>query len=334
MSSRSGFGVNLTDYIKVNPRNAQVAEVFHEPAYVCRATQRTPRLDLLLPGEPVSIDIEFQNFRRKGGKGRHRCGRTGLVNTRNEVILDVYAAYPRAEGERKFMPPEKYMVDKRDLLYENGAMPAQQVEAWVKEIVKNRKVIMHGGTNDLTAFQYETDVWAASEIIDTQREYSYLQDDGTPGLQTCADFVLHKTVQEGDHLATEDAQTAMELFLRKYPNAFDAAAAKAEVARCQEQAIYSDEGTSDQQSTNVVPLKDPGTGRKDRKHEAQFTPRRRKHDEAHGGSTATALHGRAVNIVKQPTGENTQKAEAFKLSIEDDAAFPALGAVVPGVSRR
>lgn len=334
MSSRNGFGVSkLTDYIKSNPRNAQMAEIFDEPDYVCRATQTSPRFDLLLPGEPVSVDIEFQNFRRQGGKGNHRCGRVALVNTRNEVILDVYAVYPREEGVRKFFPPKKFIVDKQDLLYENGAVPAQQVEAWVKEIVKRRKVIMHGGKNDSTAFQYETDVWAESDIIDTQREYWYLQDDGTPGLQTCAKIVLQKSVQETDHLATEDAQTAMALFLHKYPDAFDGAAAEA--ARHQEQATTSSNSTGGQHPTDVVAPSGAGNNSKGLKREAHFTPRRRKHNEAHGGSTAITLHGRTVSSMKQPDQEeNVKKVEAFKLSIEDDATFPALGAVVSGMCRR
>ena len=65
----------------------------------------TPRYDLLLPGEPVGYDGEFQNFKHVDDlKWSHRAGRSAFVNTDGEVVLDVYSAYPKEEGVRKMMP--------------------------------------------------------------------------------------------------------------------------------------------------------------------------------------------------------------------------------------
>ncbi|KAK4539704.1 hypothetical protein LTR36_010415 [Oleoguttula mirabilis] len=145
MAPRNGFGTRLTDYIKTNPRNAKMADFFYEPEYVCRATQTYPRFDLLLPGSPVSVDFEFQHFMRDDCKDGDRTGRAAVTNVRKDVILDVYAVYPREEGVRKMMPPEEPMDNDLDILFDNGAVPTNKVDIWIKEIVKNRTVIVHGG---------------------------------------------------------------------------------------------------------------------------------------------------------------------------------------------
>lgn len=328
MSPYYGATTKLTDYIKTNPRNANKAEIFYEP-WECRATQTTPRYDLLLPGEPVSVDLEFQHYMRQGCKGGHRLGRPSIKNTRKQTVLDVYGVYPREEGVRKMMPPAEFNVDKRDLLYENGAVPAYKVEKWIKDIVKGRKVIVHGGKHDLTAFQYEEDVFAESEIIDTQIEYSYLQRGGTPSLKTCAAVVLGKDVQVDGHLPTEDAETAMELFLLKYPDVFDVAAAEAAALHLKK------DGSTSRSSSGGNNFNTPHVENSNRAN--HFAPRdgKRNLPKSQVGTTPTALHGRAINTLKRTTDSaSVKKVEDFKLSVEDDAAFPALGAVVPGKGRR
>lgn len=71
----------------------------------CRATQTTPRYDLILDDEPVCMDIEFQRYCPQNDnpkvKWMHRIGRISLVNTRGDVVLDVYARYPYVEGISK-----------------------------------------------------------------------------------------------------------------------------------------------------------------------------------------------------------------------------------------
>ena len=113
----------------------------------------------------------------------------------------------------------------------NGAVPAYKVERWVKQIVKDRTVILHGGTHDLTAFVIEPAVYAKSKIFDTQQRYSYLQNDGTPGLATTASIILKKTVQVMGHSPVEDAQTALELWQQDHTFDRDAALAQIEADR-------------------------------------------------------------------------------------------------------
>ena len=80
-------------------------------SHICRATQLTPAWNLLIPGEPVSLDIEFQNFKHiSWDKWRHRVGRVAIVNSKGETVLDVYAAYPKEDGVNKLMPPPEFGV--------------------------------------------------------------------------------------------------------------------------------------------------------------------------------------------------------------------------------
>lgn len=190
-------------------------------AYVCRATQTTVRKDHLVAGEPVALDIEFQQYKRDSAKKHaHRIGRIAIVNTKGELVLDVYAAYPREDGVRKVYPPKRFLVESEDLLFENGAVAAHKVERWVKDIVKDRTIILHGGKHDLTAFRIEKDVFASSTIIDTQKLYaSHQPADGTPGLRTLTASLLKQMIQDDVHSPVEDAWATMQLWLLR--NAYD-----------------------------------------------------------------------------------------------------------------
>lgn len=198
--------------------------------YKCRATQLTPRFDLLLPNEPVFFDDEFQIFKGPGDhQWRHRHGRVTVVGSSGQVIYDVYAAYPRVDGVYKRCPPPRFGVAKPDLLKVNGSQPARIVERELKRIFHGRTVVVHGGTHDLTSFFFEKDAFSFEKngvtVEDTQKIYSDLQDDGTPGLATTARLELGKNIQEGGfHSPVEDAQTTAELYLRKFP--YDHAAEK------------------------------------------------------------------------------------------------------------
>ncbi|KAK5113449.1 hypothetical protein LTR85_010877 [Meristemomyces frigidus] len=190
--------------------------------YVCRATQITPLLNRLLPGEPVFLDIEFQKYRIAGEeKERHRIGRIATLNSVGQAALDVYAVYPKEDGIQKRWQPARFGVITKDLLFENGAQPADKVERWVAEIVKDRTVVMHGGTHDRTAFFYEKDIFASSTIVDTQNLYGQVK------LLVLASRHLGKAIQEDDHSPVEDADATRELYLRLRP--YDRAAELAEV---------------------------------------------------------------------------------------------------------
>ena len=114
-------------------QNTQVrssTSVRGQTRYTCRATQVTLRFDLLLPDEPVARDAEFRNFVATEGPGRHghRLARAALQTTPKQTILDVYAYYWKVDGIIKKYPPARFGVRAQDLLRQNGAKPAQQVE--------------------------------------------------------------------------------------------------------------------------------------------------------------------------------------------------------------
>ena len=148
------------------------------------------------------------------------------MNSKGDTVLDVYAAYPKEDGIAKSVPPKRFMVSYQDLKFCNGAVPAHKVEKWVKQIITERTVILYGGTHDLTAFVIETDVYANSNVIDTQEIYSYLQSDGTPGLRTTAAAILGESIQEVEHSPVDDAQTALKLWYQKHTYNRDAELAK------------------------------------------------------------------------------------------------------------
>lgn len=52
----------------------------------CRATQLTPSWSRLQPGEPVAMDIEFQDYIRLGHTQTHRVGRVAIVNIRGQTV--------------------------------------------------------------------------------------------------------------------------------------------------------------------------------------------------------------------------------------------------------
>ncbi|PPJ50392.1 hypothetical protein CBER1_06980 [Cercospora berteroae] len=110
------------------------------------ATQVRPRFELLLPGEPIAVDIEFEDFSRKGEvygedrenhdqRGRpiwhHRIAWIGVVNMKCETVLDVFAFYPVDSNIKAKIPhaPGKDFGVKKHLLWsDNGAVDAQIVE--------------------------------------------------------------------------------------------------------------------------------------------------------------------------------------------------------------
>lgn len=160
------------------------------------------------------MDIEFQDYKRVGCKQSHRVGRVAIVNTRGETVLDVYAVYNNEHNVKKKFPPARFGVKRDDLVFDNGAVHASEVEQSVKQILQDRTVIMHDGRHDQTAFYLVPDVFSASKIFDTQSHYSYMQFDGRPGLRTLTSSILGRTIQAGGrHSPVEDAVATMDLWL-------------------------------------------------------------------------------------------------------------------------
>ncbi|EMC94284.1 hypothetical protein BAUCODRAFT_150470 [Baudoinia panamericana UAMH 10762] len=185
-----------------------------------RATQTSPLYHKLIKGEPVFLDIEFQKYKIDGElKQKHRIGRVTCLNTAGETVLDADAIYPREANIKKCWQPAEFGVTAQGLLFENGGVAAHKVEGWVANIVKNRTVVVHGGTHDLTSFYYKGyDVWTKSTMVDTQDIYSGLRGRSRPGLDICASVELGISLRKGgEHCPVEDADATRRLYLKAYP---------------------------------------------------------------------------------------------------------------------
>ena len=98
--------------VEIQPKEAVVYGADGKPLLIApanpgRATQITPRLDLLKDiDEPLAVDIEFQEYKPKDSeKWAHRIGRIAFVNTRGDVIYDCYFRYEFDEEVNVKMPP-------------------------------------------------------------------------------------------------------------------------------------------------------------------------------------------------------------------------------------
>lgn len=200
------------------------------PPY-CNALQTTPLWHLVIPGEPLALDIEFQEYfldpriwphaEEANGKWHFRLGRVSVVNTLGQVILDTYVFYRNETGVKKKLPGawRGFGVTWEDLKSVNGAQPAERVEGWLKELLTGRTVIVHGGSHDITAFYIHKDILMNEEttVVDTQDVYAYeVYNRATPGLKATAEVILHKSIQENGHSSVEDALATMELYLHRY----------------------------------------------------------------------------------------------------------------------
>lgn len=227
-------GTNVTSVdVLTKAASPPKISVFDIP-WTCRATQATIRFDLVLPGEPLAFDAEFQTYRDAGQeKFKHRLCRFALVNTLGQVVVDFYVCYPQKAGTIKRCPPKRFMVEPPDLLIKNGAVPGHKAEAQLKRLMKDRPIVVHDKRGETTTLFFEDckDAFSASngvKLYDTQELYSHLQSDGTPALSTVYQLTTGKAIQKGDiHIPVEDSQATMELFKLKYP--YDRAAEKNKV---------------------------------------------------------------------------------------------------------
>lgn len=188
--------------------------------WTCRGTQLTIRHDRVLPGEPLSIDFEFQNYGTYEKGFKHRIGCVGIVNTAGEVVLHVYLAYPNELGVKKLYPGRDFMVEAPDFLFQNGAQSARKVEKAIKELVSGRTNIVHDKTHDQSCFFYEGDALKPSNgvtLVDTQVMYSHLALNGRPSLKRAYSAMFNDTIQDGPHNPVEDAQAAFKLQQLEHP---------------------------------------------------------------------------------------------------------------------
>lgn len=177
----------------------------------CRATQTEPKWELLKdPNEPFAIDIEFQEFRKKGAiKWGHRIGRISIVNTRGQVIYDTYVRYEYDEDMEVKMPPKRFGVTWADIKIPNGAKPIFEVEENLHKIMHGRTIVGHGMRLDIGAIS--SDIWANCSTVDTQHIY------GQVALWKLAANHLGQSIQGDFHDPAEDATATMLLYLRVHP---------------------------------------------------------------------------------------------------------------------
>lgn len=224
---------------------------------VGKGTQVVPRWELLLPGEPLALDIEFQNYHRigenhpivkdsrgrvKGNSGkpqwRNRLGWIGIVNTRGEVILDVHVFYPQDKALQTmfpYAPGKQFGVTAQSVREVNGAVKGEVVEKWCNNLFRDHPVVFFGGSNDRTAFYYFSEMFKEVTTHDVQEDWANTPEGGdkaTPGLAEVTKNALKVEIQKGGvHGPVEDAQYTMKLYMLKH--AFDRAEAAA-----QWQAVY------------------------------------------------------------------------------------------------
>lgn len=185
------------------------------PTYTCRARQTSPRLDRLGDREPVAIDIEFEEWRRKNQTGsrswKHRIGRVAVVNTRGQLIYDTFAHYPVDPQISTKLPPPEFGVFEQDLKLENGARHIDVVEEDLRRIFDGRLVVGHGLRLDTIAvparsWYYAKGIWD-SQI--TYGEVRNLKDLLAKHVKTTEHFNWHDP--------KDDAYAAMLLYLHIHP---------------------------------------------------------------------------------------------------------------------
>lgn len=209
----------------IKPPKIPITEI----PWKCHGTQTTIRWDRAPAGEPLGLDVEFQNYRSHGKKFEHRIGCIGIVNTAGEVVFHAYLAYDNVPGVQKSYPGPDFMVEAPDLLFKNGALSAREAEKAIKKLVSGREIIVHDKTHDETCFFHEKDALKASNgvtLVDTQQVYSHLAPNGRPSLSRTYSMMFNDTIQNGAHNPVEDAQAAMKLHQLEYPYDRVAEAAK------------------------------------------------------------------------------------------------------------
>lgn len=120
----------------------------------CKATQTTPRWDLLSKdsNEPLAVDIEFQECKAPDQeKWHHRIGRIAFVNTRGKVIYDTFVRYEDEKDLSMKMGPKRFGATWQDIKLENGAKPIHEAEWELRKIMFGRKIIGHGLRLDIKA---------------------------------------------------------------------------------------------------------------------------------------------------------------------------------------
>ncbi|KAM3417483.1 hypothetical protein BST61_g5727 [Cercospora zeina] len=186
-----------------------------------KAAASKPRWDLLYPDEPVSITIVPQRYLPPGETSwKPRIGWISVTNTAGQIVYDPFVTYPKEDGLKKSFYNKRYDVVKEDLLFGNGARDGKEVEKHLMKLLDGRTVVVHGGKSYSDSFYFYDDALGDSLIWDTQTLYSDLQHDAQPTLSTVARLILGRSIrQECDDTRRpdQDATTAMELYLLRFP---------------------------------------------------------------------------------------------------------------------
>ncbi|KAF7187048.1 hypothetical protein HII31_11657 [Pseudocercospora fuligena] len=184
------------------------------------AEQVVPRFDLLLPGEPIAVDVELQQYSKDDGKSyQHRIGWIGATNTREEAVLSVQCKYKWELNLKPGLPPKRlnFGVTWESIRPENGAVPGHIVEGWCVELFKNRPIIVHDGYHDTHCFYIRNPFEMCTGVIDTQVLYAGDARKDQVSLREAAEKFLGRIIQVNDHTPIEDASATMALYLKKFP---------------------------------------------------------------------------------------------------------------------
>lgn len=197
-----------------------------------RAEQLTPRLDLIVPGEPVAIDFEGVHRPNEDSWKKSGLGIGTAVTVRREVALNTYAHHPK--GVIHFPQSKRFGVTKPDIKPQNGARPVKEViDDFGAICLKSGVVVCHGAINEIRYLSGGkvqrsdgslVDIGGFDltqcHIYDTQKlpEYRDLAKKAgqLPKLKILAKKILDRDIQVNDiHSATEDATATMDLFLAR-----------------------------------------------------------------------------------------------------------------------
>lgn len=154
-------------------------------------------------GKYIAIDCEMVGVGFKGS--RSILARVSLVNFNGHVLLD------------KFVKPVEKVTDYRTWI--SGVKPHhladapdfKQVQAEVAEIIKDRIIVGHAISNDLTALMLSH----PRHLIRDTSKYKPFKEYAKgkhPSLRSLAKNLLGLDIQNGSHCSVEDAKVTMMVF--------------------------------------------------------------------------------------------------------------------------
>lgn len=175
---------------RTNKYRNTTKQIIGPNGYHCRARQREPLLDLVIPGQAVAVDCEGQNLLDEKALHHGRgifvncLGRVSVVREDGKLIYDTFAHYPNGVRTRCSPPRFQLSVRDADIEIENGAQPLEKVLNDLKAIFDKSGIVighaMHNevvytrGLNELTLKEPIAGIdWSCYSMRDTQLTSQY-----------------------------------------------------------------------------------------------------------------------------------------------------------------